>query len=57
LFKYVDKYSAAFWGSSFIKEMNRIDRGEAPLKGQEVLKKGDLKEEQTEIKASIEANP
>ncbi|KAG6898663.1 Trehalose-6-P synthase/phosphatase complex synthase subunit [Termitomyces sp. T159_Od127] len=25
LFKYVNKYSAAFWGSSFIKEMDRID--------------------------------
>lgn len=24
LFKYVNKYSAAFWGSSFIKEMERI---------------------------------
>ena len=24
LFKYVNKYSAAFWGSSFIKEMDRI---------------------------------
>ncbi|TRM69951.1 glycosyltransferase family 20 protein [Schizophyllum amplum] len=24
LFKYVDKYSAAFWGSSFIKEMAKI---------------------------------
>ncbi|KAG6888823.1 Trehalose-6-P synthase/phosphatase complex synthase subunit [Termitomyces sp. Mi166 len=25
LFRYVNKYSAAFWGSSFIKEMDRID--------------------------------
>jgi trehalose 6-phosphate synthase len=25
LFKYVNKYSAAFWGSSFIKEMSKID--------------------------------
>jgi len=25
LFKYVNKYSAAFWGSSFIKEMCKID--------------------------------
>ncbi|XP_006459234.1 alpha,alpha-trehalose-phosphate synthase TPS1 subunit [Agaricus bisporus var. bisporus H97] len=25
LFKYVNKYTAAFWGSSFIKEMSRID--------------------------------
>ncbi len=24
LFKYVNKYSASFWGSSFIKEMGRI---------------------------------
>jgi trehalose 6-phosphate synthase len=25
LFKYVNKYTAAFWGSSFIKDMSRID--------------------------------
>ncbi len=25
LFKYVNKYSASFWGSSFIKEMSKID--------------------------------
>jgi len=25
LFKYVNKYSAAYWGSSFIKEMGKID--------------------------------
>lgn len=25
LFKYVNKYSAAFWGSSFIKDMSKID--------------------------------
>ena len=25
LFKYVKKYTAAFWGSSFIKELDRID--------------------------------
>ncbi|KAG5651723.1 hypothetical protein H0H81_007693 [Sphagnurus paluster] len=32
LFKYVNKYSAAFWGSSFIKEMSRIDAlGEAEV--------------------------
>lgn len=24
LFKYVNKYSAAFWGSSFIREMSRL---------------------------------
>ncbi|KAF7327873.1 Glycosyltransferase family 20 protein [Mycena kentingensis (nom. inval.)] len=28
LFKYVNKYSAAFWGSSFIKEMAKIEVGE-----------------------------
>lgn len=27
LFKYVNKYSAAFWGSSFIKELGRVDLG------------------------------
>lgn len=28
LFKYVNKYSAAFWGSSFIREMGKIKVGE-----------------------------
>lgn len=28
LFKYVNKYSAAFWGMSFIKEMEKIDLAE-----------------------------
>jgi trehalose 6-phosphate synthase len=30
LFKYVNKYSAAFWGTSFVREMQRIkpDEGE-----------------------------
>ncbi|KAG5649538.1 hypothetical protein H0H81_003201 [Sphagnurus paluster] len=32
LFKYVNKYSTVFWGSSFIKEMSRIDAlGEAEV--------------------------
>lgn len=35
LFKYVNKYSAAFWGSSFIREMERISAGaEDGKKGQ-----------------------
>ncbi|KAJ6607409.1 alpha,alpha-trehalose-phosphate synthase TPS1 subunit [Mycena sp. CBHHK59/15] len=38
LFKYVNKYSAAFWGSSFIKEMGRIEIGEVDTAGQEPLK-------------------
>ncbi|KAF9234117.1 alpha,alpha-trehalose-phosphate synthase TPS1 subunit [Melanogaster broomeanus] len=29
LFKYVNKYSAAFWGSSFIREMSKLARGDA----------------------------
>jgi len=29
LFKYVNKYSSAFWGTSFIKEMEKIDLAEA----------------------------
>lgn len=33
LFKYVNKYSAAFWGSSFIKEMTKI-AGEQPEAGE-----------------------
>ncbi|KAJ7903636.1 glycosyltransferase family 20 protein [Mycena olivaceomarginata] len=38
LFKYVNKYSAAFWGSSFIKEMARIEIGETDHEGQAELK-------------------
>jgi len=35
LFKYVNKYSAAFWGSSFIREMKRISaEAEDGKKGQ-----------------------
>ncbi|KAJ6494739.1 glycosyltransferase family 20 protein [Mycena vitilis] len=40
LFKYVNKYSAAFWGSSFIKEMARIEIGEVDHEGQAELKVG-----------------
>jgi trehalose 6-phosphate synthase len=28
LFKYVNKYSAAYWGDNFIKEMGRLENGE-----------------------------
>ncbi|KAE9401468.1 alpha,alpha-trehalose-phosphate synthase t [Gymnopus androsaceus JB14] len=40
LFKYVNKYSAAFWGTSFIKEMTRIKPGDVgkEKEGQAVLK-------------------
>ncbi|KII85229.1 glycosyltransferase family 20 protein [Plicaturopsis crispa FD-325 SS-3] len=34
LFKYVNKYSAAFWGSSFIKEMAKIKEGDVDKGGQ-----------------------
>ncbi|KAF7316905.1 Glycosyltransferase family 20 protein [Mycena chlorophos] len=34
LFKYVNKYSAAFWGSSFVREMGRIEAGEVNSDGQ-----------------------
>jgi len=29
LFKYVNKYSAAFWGTSFVKEMNKLSQAAA----------------------------
>jgi len=29
LFKYVNKYSAAFWGSSFIREMGKLKQGDS----------------------------
>ena len=38
LFKYVNKYSASFWGSSFIKEMAKINPGEVDKGGQAELK-------------------
>jgi trehalose 6-phosphate synthase len=34
LFKYVNKYTAAFWGSSFIKEMSKIDTESADRSNQ-----------------------
>jgi len=37
LFKYVNKYSAAFWGSSFIKEMARLEVGDVNKEGQAEL--------------------
>ncbi|KAF9521674.1 glycosyltransferase family 20 protein [Crepidotus variabilis] len=40
LFKYVNKYSSAYWGSSFIKEMGKIDAADTSKGGQaeEVVK-------------------
>lgn len=37
LFKYVNKYSAAFWGSSFIKEMSKIEPEDIGKEGQAEL--------------------
>ncbi|KAF7978810.1 hypothetical protein HWV62_44583 [Athelia sp. TMB] len=37
LFKYVNKYSAAFWGSSFIKEMTKVKPDELDKEGQAEL--------------------
>jgi trehalose 6-phosphate synthase len=34
LFKYVEKYSASFWGSSFIKEMSKLEIGNTDKGGQ-----------------------
>jgi len=43
LFKYVNKYSAAFWGNSFIREMARLQFDNVDKEGQAVSKvnKGD----------------
>jgi trehalose 6-phosphate synthase len=38
LFKYVNKYSAAYWGTSFIKEMGRLQFGNVEKEGQAVSK-------------------
>ncbi|KIJ14250.1 alpha,alpha-trehalose-phosphate synthase [Paxillus involutus ATCC 200175] len=40
LFKYVNKYSAAFWGSSFIKEMGKLKEGEGDKEGHGELTPG-----------------
>jgi trehalose 6-phosphate synthase len=37
LFKYVNKYSAAFWGSSFIKDMGKLKTDEVDKEGQAEL--------------------
>lgn len=50
LFKYVNKYSAAFWGSSFIKEMGKIAAGDVEKEGTAELKaKGAAVDEGTAI--------
>jgi len=38
LFKYVNKYSAAFWGTSFIKEMSKVKQNGVDKEGQAELK-------------------
>ncbi|KAG1781575.1 glycosyltransferase family 20 protein [Suillus placidus] len=38
LFKYVNKYSAAFWGTSFIKEMSKLKQDNVDKEGQAELK-------------------
>ena len=40
LYKYVCKYSAAFWGSSFIKEMAKIDAPDSQTAEDDVDKQG-----------------
>ncbi|KAG2147639.1 glycosyltransferase family 20 protein [Suillus clintonianus] len=37
LFKYVNKYSAAFWGTSFIKEMSKLKQDDVDKEGQAEL--------------------
>jgi len=37
LFKYVNKYSAAFWGSSFIREMSKLKQDDVNTEGQAEL--------------------
>ena len=44
LFKYVNKYSAAFWGSSFIKEMGKIDVHNVSKEGQAAMSVGTFDE-------------
>jgi len=41
LFKYVNKYSASFWGSSFIKEMAKIKAAEASKDAKDECAAGD----------------
>ncbi|KAG5642717.1 Trehalose-6-P synthase/phosphatase complex synthase subunit [Asterophora parasitica] len=53
LFKYVNKYSAAFWGSGFIREMGRIEAADG-LKGElrgEDKKGEEVHEETLKVKA------
>ncbi|GLB40159.1 putative glycosyltransferase family 20 [Lyophyllum shimeji] len=45
LFKYVNKYSASFWGTSFIKEMARID--EADRERETAIEEGRREGEET----------
>ncbi|KAJ8072638.1 Trehalose-6-P synthase/phosphatase complex synthase subunit [Marasmius tenuissimus] len=42
LFKYVNKYSAAFWGTSFIKEMIKIRENDAEKEGEKAKGKDEV---------------
>ncbi|ETW83122.1 glycosyltransferase family 20 protein [Heterobasidion irregulare TC 32-1] len=42
LFKYVTKYSAAFWGTSFVREMAKLNVDEVDKGGQAELKQEDM---------------
>lgn len=53
LFKYVNKYSAAFWGSSFIKEMSKIDTEDVGKEGQAEL---EVKPDDTAGEGTVIAN-
>ncbi|KAG6332132.1 hypothetical protein ID866_6958 [Astraeus odoratus] len=44
LFKYVNKYSAAFWGTSFIREMSRIQVADDSAAAGAILEKSDDRE-------------
>ncbi|KAF8640315.1 hypothetical protein AX16_010210 [Volvariella volvacea WC 439] len=54
LFKYVNKYSAAYWGSSFIKEMGRLaigGAGEVPTVRHGVEEESPVEEKKVELEA------
>lgn len=53
LYKYVEKYSAAFWGTSFVKEMTKIPNPE-DVNSMEELKEYAHKGGQAELKVATE---
>jgi trehalose 6-phosphate synthase len=61
LFKYVNKYSAAFWGSSFVKEISKINPADVLGPGKDTQATLKLKKEELSgsriVEGSVPSTP